>query len=388
MEHAKQAISSFISADGKHKTTVDEDVRSAVTDEHIHPHRHENLTTAIDKEIHQEHHHTVVQPIKHKETRPEHHTHNLLPVVHKVFHHDNEQALHDTLERDIAKYRNTSVTHETTHSTTTAPVVTGEHIHHHVHEHVQPIIQKEIVVPEVIHTTVPIHETHHAEAVHHGTSTLPVKTLDEFKSDGGVLQGRGVTKLSDTEGCPQPYNKDLQTEQLGADRDMHPSTWRTHQGGIEGTTATAMPNGGRSIERATDTTMGKTVGGPVGGMAATHTGRSENLASETSRTENLASGTSRGAEATSGRHARRTSSGSDNKHEYALGSGTGTAAPRTAQNTERVTPRVDSLGVRSDAYHRGQVGGAAGKTGRSPSLVDKLNPFKDADGDGKKGIMD
>jgi hypothetical protein len=29
-----------------------------------------------------------------------------------------------------------------------------------------------------------------------------------------------------------------------------------------------------------------------------------------------------------------------------------------------------------------------GTQGHKPSLMDKLNPMKDADGDGKKGIMD
>lgn len=68
MEKAKNAVSSFLSHDGKHKTTVEEDVRGAATEEHIMPHKHEHVTTAIDKEVHQHHHHTTVQPITHKET--------------------------------------------------------------------------------------------------------------------------------------------------------------------------------------------------------------------------------------------------------------------------------------------------------------------------------
>jgi hypothetical protein len=68
MEKAKQAVSSFLSNDGKHRTTVDEDVKPHVTQEHVMPHKHEQVTTALDKEVHQEHHHTTVQPITHKET--------------------------------------------------------------------------------------------------------------------------------------------------------------------------------------------------------------------------------------------------------------------------------------------------------------------------------
>lgn len=67
MEKAKQAVSSFLSNDGKHKTTVDEDVRPHVVQETVKPHQHESVTTALDKEVHQEHHHTTVQPIAHKE---------------------------------------------------------------------------------------------------------------------------------------------------------------------------------------------------------------------------------------------------------------------------------------------------------------------------------
>lgn len=68
MQKAKQAVSNFISNDGKHTTTVDESVQKAVTNEEIRPHKHENVTGALDKEVHQDHHHTVVQPIKAEET--------------------------------------------------------------------------------------------------------------------------------------------------------------------------------------------------------------------------------------------------------------------------------------------------------------------------------
>lgn len=68
MDRAKQAVSSFISKDGHHKTSVDEDVNRAVTEEQIRPHRHEEVTTAVDKEVHQDHHHTTIQPVKHQET--------------------------------------------------------------------------------------------------------------------------------------------------------------------------------------------------------------------------------------------------------------------------------------------------------------------------------
>ena len=67
MEKAKQAVASLLSHDGKHKTTVDQDVREAVVDEHVLPKQHEEVTTAVDKEVHQDHHQTIVQPVKDQE---------------------------------------------------------------------------------------------------------------------------------------------------------------------------------------------------------------------------------------------------------------------------------------------------------------------------------
>lgn len=68
MQKAKQAAASFLSKDGKHKTTVDQDVNAAVTEEHVKPTQHENVTTAVDREVHQDHHQTRVQPVLAKET--------------------------------------------------------------------------------------------------------------------------------------------------------------------------------------------------------------------------------------------------------------------------------------------------------------------------------
>ncbi|KAH7313597.1 hypothetical protein B0I35DRAFT_276107 [Stachybotrys elegans] len=209
MEKAKQAAREFLSGDGKHKTTVDQDVRGAVTQEQVRPHQHENITTAIDKDVHQEHHQTRIQPVQHKEVLPEKHAHNILPVEHQTFEHASDRDTRATLEREAANYKDASVTHGTTHSQTASPTISGERIHHHVHEHIQPVIQKETVAPSVIHTTVPIHETHHAAPVHHESTTLPVKTLEEFTREGGrgVLEGRGTRTVHEYEGCPQPHEK-------------------------------------------------------------------------------------------------------------------------------------------------------------------------------------
>jgi hypothetical protein len=43
----------------------------------------------------------------------------------------------------------------------------------------------------VVHTTVPVHEVHHKDARHHGTTTLPEVSMDEFNKQHGVGSGVG-----------------------------------------------------------------------------------------------------------------------------------------------------------------------------------------------------
>jgi hypothetical protein len=107
------------------------------------------------------------------------------------------------LQRDAAKYKDTSTVHDTVHTSSEAPTVAGERWHHHVHEHIQPVIEKETVAPKVVHTTAPIHETHHAAAAHHGT-------MEEFTGGHGSLESHGLRRTSEYEGCPTFDQKDLE----------------------------------------------------------------------------------------------------------------------------------------------------------------------------------
>ena len=74
------------------------------------------------------------------------------------------------------------------------------------------------------------------------------------------------------------------------------------------------------------------------------------------------------------------------------GSGTTTAGPHSSNLGNKADPRVDSdmdgsrnLGAREPGYGSGTTGTT---TTKKPGLMDKLNPMKDADGDGKKGFME
>ncbi|KAK2063089.1 allergen [Colletotrichum caudatum] len=315
MEKAKQAVSGFVSKDGQHKTTVHEDVNQAATEEHVRPHRHENINTVVDKEVHQDHHHTTVQPIKDQQTLPEKHLHNAVPVTHKTFNHEDSKETKHTLDREQAKFKDTSVTHDTTHTSTAAPVVTGERVHHHVHEHIQPVIQRDVVQPHVVHTTVPIHETHHAKPVHHAATTLPAKTLDEFNRDKAGHVGHGHHKVGEFDGCPDKLDK-------GFAKSEHAGVAGTH---------------GHSHNHHTVGDVPKPVSTVEGIMHGTHP------------------------------------TGVQNDPAHSTG-----AAATGASSLNTSEPRLGSTTHHADGLDA---------TGKKVSLVDKLNPFKDADGDGKKGIM-
>lgn len=158
MEAAKEAVSKFTSKRGHH-TSVEESVLPAVTNETVKPHRHEEATQAVDREVHQHHHHTTVQPLSHTERLPEKHTHNILPTEHREFRHEDEAATKSRLAADLGHFKDVSRTEKTHQTQAAAPSVTGEHVHHHVHETVVPVIHKETVQPEVVHTTIPVHES-------------------------------------------------------------------------------------------------------------------------------------------------------------------------------------------------------------------------------------
>jgi len=273
MEKARQAVSGFLSKDGKNDTTVHETVNPAVTNEHVTRTQHEDATKVVDREVHQDHFHTSVQPIKDREVVPEQHTHNQAAVEERNIKHGDDSHIKQRLAAEQAQFKNTREVGDV-QTTAAAQEVAGEHVHHHVHENIQPVIQKETIQPSVVHTTIPVHEVHQNEAKHHTASALPAVSMDEFKRQGGAVSGR---------------------------------------------------------EERTDAFRGepKSVGGTLGGNGARGT---------TSLTD---------PDGTRG-HSSTTHSGST------------------------------THGSTHDSTH---------KDGHKPSLMDKLNPKKDADGDGKAGFM-
>ncbi|KAL8812425.1 MAG: hypothetical protein Q9200_001032 [Gallowayella weberi] len=345
MDKAKAAVSDFMHKAGHHDTTVHEKVAPAVTQETVTKHRHEEAQTAIDREVHQDHFHTSIQPVKDREVLPEQHSHNMAPVEHRELHHGDLAAVQARLEQERAQFQSTRTQAGTKESHSVAPVIAGEHVHHHVHETIQPIVQKETIQPSVVHTTVPIHEVHHNEAKHHSSSALPAVSMADFKKQGGTLTGR-EERYDGFEGEPRAVGGALGGSSGGSGLTGH-----------HGST-TAGPhssNVGNKMDPRVDSDLDGSRG--LGGRGTTGTGYGSNT----------------------------------------------TAGPHDSNMGNKMDPRVDSdldgsrgvggRGTTGTGYGAGSTGSGygsntTGTTGKKPGLMDKLNPMKDTDGDGKKGFME
>jgi len=306
MDRAKAAISDFVHKAGHHDTTVHETVAPGVQHETVKPHRHEEINTAIDKEVHQDHYHRTVQPVVDREVLPEKHEARLGAVENRHIDHRDAETTKRALATEQAGFKDERVVTDTTHTQSAAPTVAGEHVHHHIHETIQPVVQKETIQPHVVHTTVPIHEVHHNSAKHHSTSELPPVTMDEFKSKGGVLEGR-EERFDGFKGEPKNISNigagSIQsTKRDSAHMNIDPS--QAHHGDFD-------PEAGNH----------------VGGMHSKHDKDISGL---------QAAGT---------------------KHHH------------DSSTLDRNEP------VGTGTQHK-------------PNLMQKLNPMKDSDGDGKRGIME
>ncbi|KAE8447216.1 hypothetical protein EG329_011047 [Mollisiaceae sp. DMI_Dod_QoI] len=336
MDKAKAAVSNFLSKDGKHDTTVHETVNPAVHREHVTPTRHEDVTTAVDREVHQDHHHTSVQPINHKEVLPEQHSHQMGGIEHRDIKHGNDSHVKERLAAEAAQFKNTRTVGDTQHTREAAPSIAGEHVHHHVHENIQPVVQKETVQPSVVHTTVPIHEVHQNEAKHHTATSLPAVTMDEFKRQGGHLSGR-----------------EERTDAFGGEPRS-----------VGGTLGGAGARGTTSLTENDSTRSGHHNGSHLGSTGTSGT---------TGTTGSGLTGAGVGTGITGNHHHGTTGIGSTTG---LTGSGIATGASGTSRGTSGVT------GISPDASR-----GDSTTSGTRPSMMDKLNPKKDADGDGKAGFM-
>ncbi|TVY13772.1 hypothetical protein LARI1_G007928 [Lachnellula arida] len=327
MDKAKAKIGNFLSKDGKHETTVHETINPAVQNEHVTRTQHNEQTKAVDREVHQDHHHTSVQPIQDREVLPEQHSHQMAGIEHRNITHGTDEHAKSRLAAEQAQFKNTREVGETQRTNAQGETIAGEHVHHHVHENIQPIIQKETIQPSVVHTTVPVHEVHQNEAKHHTASQLPPVSMSEFQSQGGHLGGR-EERTDAFAGEPRSVGGTLGGQ------------------GAHGTTSLTEADGSR-------TGTGHHHGSSTGHHGSTGTGSAVGN-----------NGTSIGNNGSSG--------------NYATGN-SGLTGSSTGHNGTSVGNNGTSTGTH---------GSSTTTTGKKPGLMDKLNPKKDTDGDGKAGIMD
>jgi hypothetical protein len=355
MDKAKAAITDFMGRSGHHDTTVHEAVAPAVHHEVIKPHVHEEVNTAIDKEVHQDHYHRTVQPVLDREVLPEQHTAKLGAVQHREFDHRDADATKRALVDDQARFADERRIEETTHSQSVAPTIGGEHVHHHIHETIQPVVQKETIQPSVVHTTVPIHEVHHNKATHHETTALPAMTMDQFKAKGGALTGR-EERYDEFEGVPK--NIGGATGMAVAEGLTHKTTPHTHEHARHGDYESVPNHHGAGTHNPLDRNNdGKMNMHDVTGSHTHSTGTKNPL--------------------------DRNNDGRMDAHDLTGNRSTAGVGAGTGVVDRNHDGKIDSRDLKDTSRDRHE--GATGH--RKPSLMDKLNPKVDADGDGKAGFM-
>jgi hypothetical protein len=427
MDKAKAAITDFMGRSGHHDTTVHEAVAPAVVQEVVKPHVHEEVNTAIDKEVHQDHYHRTIQPVQDREVLPERHEAKIGSVQHREFDHRDHDSTKRNLIADQARFKDERRIDNTTHSQSVAPTVAGEHVHHHIHETIQPVVQKETIQPNVVHTTVPIHEVHHNKATHHETTALPAMTMDQFKAKGGALHGR-EERYDEFEGVPknigggaggigQVAGLTHKTGHHNAEHARHgdfegagnhhsnagisqgglthnsTTSGLGHRRGSSSSLSSSDGEGGRRPSRRSKRGLGG-VGAGAGAGSTLASGQGNMSGSSTQggvlgKTHNPADRNNDGrvdARDLTGNTGNRT--GTDG----AIGtSGEGNLAHR--ENEDGSLPKAltedKSKAVPHSALHDNQhsTGSGAHDTNKKPSLMDKLNPKVDSNGDGQAGFM-
>lgn len=374
MDKAKAAITDFMSKSGHHDTTVHEAVAPAVQHEVVKPHVHEEVQTAVDKEVHQDHYHRTVQPVQDREVLPEQHTAKLGAVQHREFDHRDHDSTKRNLIDEQARFKDERRVDHTTHSQSAAAAIGGEHVHHHIHETIQPVVQKETIQPNVVHTTVPIHEVHHNKATHHSTTALPPMTMDQFKAKGGALTGR-EERYDAFEGVPKNIGAGT-AGGFGVIRDGQRDPQSVPGGVGHGDYHDAGVHGKSGAGLATGTAA-------AGGLAGASSRRRSSSASSSDREGSRLTGHREGGAGTVGGVAGSGIGGHHGQqhNDFARDNHTHTTKDSLPDALREDRSRADA----HNTHTHGSVSGSGEKT--KPSLMDKLNPKVDADGDGKRGFM-
>lgn len=253
--------------------------------------------------------------------------------------------------------------------------------HSHLHETIQPVVHKETIEPHVVHTTVPIHETHHNKAQHHETTTLPTVHMSDWQSQGGLLHGRDE-RYDNFEGQPEDVGGLDKVLHRSHESDKDPVERHTfhgdfnEEGGREGhrakqygrgdnVTSTSSTAGAGS--RTGPSSTSKMTGTTTGGTASASTGRTAMV-----------------DEPTTGGRVLRSSASSTSRESGVTGSTGGAAASAAAlamrggRDTTTPTSRAagsapSGLGPLAGRTTTGGAGTTSGMTGNMPAARDVGN---------------
>ncbi|KFY13217.1 hypothetical protein V492_03414 [Pseudogymnoascus sp. VKM F-4246] len=396
----KETITSFLGRDGEADTTVHETINPAVVKEHIQRTNHEERQKIIDREVHQDHHHISIQPVRDQEILPETHETNIAPVETHEIKHGNEKHVLERLEAERNQFRNTRDVAETRTTSSTGPTVAGEHIHHHVHETIQPVVERDILEPHVIHNTFPIHEIHINEAKHHSASSLPEVTLAEFQRQGGTLSGR-EERVDSFSGAPRSIDDavtDSKHNNVLGGPGAHGTTTVTgsNLGGSSGsgvrsgynesydygTSGRYEPSSSSKAQRGQYDTTGSTQRSQYDTTGSTQRSQYDTTSSTQQRDYDSSSKSRTAAAGAGALGLGGAGAGAG------AGAGSGGGALSAAQGASSKIPGVNKLtGQRSGESSSGARGEEGYQQGKKPSLIDKLNPMKDTNKDGKAGFM-
>ncbi|KAI1341733.1 hypothetical protein F5Y15DRAFT_345995 [Xylariaceae sp. FL0016] len=178
---AGAAAGNGVSGSDSKADTYDKTSAEAVKHQVIKPQEHEDVNTVVDKEVHQDHYKHTVQPVQSKKVLPAQHIQKAGAVEEREVDDRDTEADEDLLEAEDEKFSNKRVVGDTKKTKSQAPIQESKNVHHHYHETVQPVIHEEVIQPQVVHTTKPIHETHHVASKHHPTTTRAPISLEEFE---------------------------------------------------------------------------------------------------------------------------------------------------------------------------------------------------------------
>jgi hypothetical protein len=250
--------------------------------------------------------------------------------------------------------------------------------------------------------------------------------MSDFKSTGQNLTGGSGTMNQDKyDGCPRPYNPEMQMENTEADTNphIHTSGFGSQHGngaaagtagvaagaaGHHGSHNTAGPHSSdmanKADPRIDSDRDGRGIGAGAAGVGAGATAAGTHRSHDTAgphgsdnankldpRVDSDRSGTHRTGESLSGEHLGGT--GAPGSHSAAFGL---TPKDGRAADTSR-SGEAGHLEAAPTGHHTDRHSTGAGHTGgtdstpvpghKKPSLMDRLNPMKDSDGDGQKGFM-